>query len=432
MNVKHSKLLKKAVMLTLVGGMALLPATSHAYDNLVQGKNTIPKSTNNNQSVAIYGSGNTLKYTDFSKAVEATVSGIDNNITDTRYAHIFGNHNKVDGSDLSHGNTYITVVGDSNGYSFFNQKRAIEGSQIRILGYGNSAVGSDITVIGHDNGFTQVNNFVREIKGIDLNVLGNRNSVIANKTSVIGSDITATQNNSVILGDKSTDRAATSETEAKLENGIIFANFAGVGKEKNGIVSVGSVGGERQIINVAAGKVSADSTDAINGSQLHATNVVVGNVANSVQNLVGGDAKVNPDGTITADNIGGTGKNNINDAVQSVNDKTDKVAESLKDLIGGDTVINEDGSITNNNIGGTGANNITDAISNLNQGNQNNSQAVEDLREDTEKAIQGNTDLINKNTEAIAINKEAIETNAANIANNSNSIAALQQRTNSY
>ncbi|KAF1678451.1 hypothetical protein VER_10005 [Veillonella sp. R32] len=147
---------------------------------------------------------------------------------------------------------------------------------------------------------------------------------------------------------------------------------------------MGAVGNERQIINVSSGEVSATSTDAINGSQLYATNVVIGNVA-----------------------------------------------ESVKNLFGGNTVVNEDGTITNNDIGGTGTSTIDDAIKAVNDGNQGNADAINDLREDTEKAIQGNTDLINKNTSDIAINKEAIETNAASIANNSNNIAALQQRTNS-
>ncbi|WP_260432858.1 hypothetical protein, partial [Burkholderia stagnalis] len=36
-------------------------------------------------------------------------------------------------------------------------------------------------------------------------------------------------------------------------------------------MSVGAAGAERQVTNVAAGQISASSTDAINGSQLYAT-----------------------------------------------------------------------------------------------------------------------------------------------------------------
>ena len=46
--------------------------------------------------------------------------------------------------------------------------------------------------------------------------------------------------------------------------------FAASSSSIGGAVSVGKAGNERQIQNVAAGRISATSTDAINGSQLHA------------------------------------------------------------------------------------------------------------------------------------------------------------------
>jgi autotransporter adhesin len=46
-------------------------------------------------------------------------------------------------------------------------------------------------------------------------------------------------------------------------------------------VSVGSVGNERTIVNLAAGTLSAVSTDAVNGSQLFATNQLVSSIAGS-------------------------------------------------------------------------------------------------------------------------------------------------------
>ena len=88
--------------------------------------------------------------------------------------------------------------------------------------------------------------------------LGYKNTVAQNNTFVVGNNVTTTQANSVVLGSSSTDRAATSES-----------NFSGVGAAKKGVVSVGSSGGERQLINLASGRVAADSTDAINGSQLY-------------------------------------------------------------------------------------------------------------------------------------------------------------------
>ena len=48
-------------------------------------------------------------------------------------------------------------------------------------------------------------------------------------------------------------------------------------------MSIGHLGHERTLTNVAAGRIEVDSTDAINGSQLYATNTVLGNVATSTK-----------------------------------------------------------------------------------------------------------------------------------------------------
>ncbi|MDY1462787.1 hypothetical protein SOK05_30050, partial [Pseudomonas aeruginosa] len=52
-----------------------------------------------------------------------------------------------------------------------------------------------------------------------------------------------------------------------------------------GVLSVGAAGAERQIQNVAAGRVSATSTDAVNGSQLNATNTTVDSLGTQLSNL---------------------------------------------------------------------------------------------------------------------------------------------------
>ena len=80
---------------------------------------------------------------------------------------------------------------------------------------------------------------------------------------------------------------------------------------------MGATGAERQIKHVAPGAITAASTDAINGSQLYATQAVIGNVAGSVKNILGGNAAVGADGKLSMNNIGGTGKGNIHDAIQA-------------------------------------------------------------------------------------------------------------------
>jgi autotransporter adhesin len=63
-------------------------------------------------------------------------------------------------------------------------------------------------------------------------------------------------------------------------------NFAG--SPPVGVVSIGSAGSERQMQNVAAGKIDADSTDAVNGSQLFATNQVVDYLSTQMNIMWGG------------------------------------------------------------------------------------------------------------------------------------------------
>ena len=113
-----------------------------------------------------------------------------------------------------------------------------------------------------------------------------------------------------------TNSDATTETNATL-NGLTYGDFAGQVTDTGMQVSVGSTGAERQIKNVGAGAISETSTDAINGSQLYATNAVLGNIGNSVTNIFGGNAVLNQNGSINYTNIGGTGKNTIDEAIQA-------------------------------------------------------------------------------------------------------------------
>lgn len=97
-------------------------------------------------------------------------------------------------------------------------------------------------------------------------------------------------------------------------------NFAGAAPAS--VVSVGAAGKERQIQNVAAGRVSATSTDAINGSQLFSTNEALGRLADSTTNILGGNAATDPNtGNINTSNIGGTGKNTVHDAIKAAYDQ---------------------------------------------------------------------------------------------------------------
>lgn len=106
-------------------------------------------------------------------------------------------------------------------------------------------------------------------------------------STALGMQAKATQENSVAFGAGSVDRAATKETKGTitLSDGTTrdFGNFAG--NNPTGVVSVGAKDKERQVINVAAGKVSADSTDAINGSQLYSLAGEVGKNAEAIATI---------------------------------------------------------------------------------------------------------------------------------------------------
>ena len=151
------------------------------------------------------------------------------------------------------------------------------------LGSGNTITARGGVGIGSSN----------SVSGIDSGAFGVSNNVAQANTYVLGSNVTSTQGNSVLLGNASTDRAATTETQANI-NGINYSGFAGVGSARNGVTSVGVSGKERQVINVASGKVSSDSTDAINGSQLYAVANTVGGILNNHNTLI-----VNHDNQIT-------------------------------------------------------------------------------------------------------------------------------------
>ena len=171
-----------------------------------------------------------------------------------------------------------------------------------------------------------------ESTGSNTIAMGHNVKVKEEDSIGIGREAKANQINSVALGALSETRDATAETTGTVNN-FTYGNFHAQGSAANGVVSIGKTGAERQLIHVAAGKVSADSTDAINGSQLFVTNRGLSYLGDTlVTNILGGDAAVVKDGdtlgTLTMSNIGGTGKNTIDDAIKAAKTevKTEKQA----------------------------------------------------------------------------------------------------------
>ena len=132
--------------------------------------------------------------------------------------------------------------------------------------------------------------------------IGKNTKATSEDAVAIGTNAQATRLNSVALGSGSTTATGATNQGSATINGITY-NFAGATGNPNMQVSVGSTGATRQIKNVAAGEVSATSTDAINGSQLYA-------VASAVKAL----KYVSVNSTVT-----GTGSNVDNDGAQAPN-----------------------------------------------------------------------------------------------------------------
>ena len=143
----------------------------------------------------------------------------------------------------------------------------------------------------------------------------------------LGKAAKALHGSSVALGTAAETKQAVSVTEATVGK-ITYGGFAGT--DATASVSVGKEGDHtRQIQNVGAGEISATSTDAINGSQLYATQDVINNVAGSVTNILGGNAALDNKGNITMNDIGGTGENTVHDAIKSHTDKIQANADNI-------------------------------------------------------------------------------------------------------
>ena len=222
----------------------------------------------------------------------------------------------------------------NNSISIGLESQASGGENAIAIGTGSQANGYKSIAIGVGNVVTGQNSGAfgdpSIVAGIDSYSVGNNNEINSNDTFVLGNKVRvgADMQGAVVLGSGSTavDKA-TQESRATV-NGITYDGFKGQAASDGMILSVGAKNAERQIKNVAAGEISADSTDAVNGSQLYATNNIIGNVANSVKNVIGGNVKVNNNGEISASNIGGTDQPTINDAIASINNKINSGGKS--------------------------------------------------------------------------------------------------------
>jgi autotransporter adhesin len=185
---------------------------------------------------------------------------------------------------------------------------AVNVSQLRVVSSA-VAVAGDKWIVGSPTAYLAPTSV-----GTNSTAVGSGASVYVSNAVAVGTGASATTANSVALGNNSNTAAAVATTGTMI-NGTSYNNFAGAAP--TGVVSVGnSAAGEtRQVTNVAAGQLNATSTDAVNGSQLYATNQAVNNLGTTVNNLA---TSVNNlgDTVNTINNGGGIRyfRSNVNDA----------------------------------------------------------------------------------------------------------------------
>jgi len=220
----------------------------------------------------VLGSQNSTAATGTAADVSASNSGI------------FGNENRMEGDSNR-------IVGNSNKVE--KASMAQSGSStpkkledIMVTGNGNVVSGdpdtatardagdvTGITVTGSKNKVVAKNNKGKNLT--DIQIVGNNNEIDTSdkdrdlsNTQILGSNVKATLGNSTYIGSGSAYVVSGTTTKG-METYSGNGTYGYAGGTPAGVVTVGSVGKERRIQNVASGLVSNTSTDAVNGSQLY-------------------------------------------------------------------------------------------------------------------------------------------------------------------
>ena len=333
--MKHSKKLAFAVLAAIVAvGATVAPvnAASGVYgdDNTADGYNAIAVGTGNtvNESTSNFRDRDydnepdsaTLKPGNWKSNSVAVGS---NNTASGSSALAVGNASTAKMSEsiaIGHGanaqRTWSTAIGTRANASEV-RAQAI-GFETIASGYKSNAIGASAHATGAHSvalsssavasgDHSQAYGAGAQATGLRANTLGADSRASGDYSVAIGDHASATHLNSIALGQKSTTSEATAQTSATIA-GHTFGGFAGVGSAANGSVSVGKAGAERQLKNVAAGEISATSTDAVNGSQLYS-------VANDLQTQINNSTPGAINNNIT----------NLNNRVGNVEKRVNKV-----------------------------------------------------------------------------------------------------------
>ena len=218
-----------------------------------------------------------------------------------------------------------------------------------------------------------------------IHVVGNSNSVDSSNVMVMGNGVNVGTglDGAVVLGNASSADQYAAATDSTI-NGVTFeaAGYAGnTGLNNGSIVSVGATGTERQIKNVAAGAVTATSTDAVNGSQLYKTAETILKMPINMAGDSGDTVGLKLGKTVNIKGSVASGADVTDGNIAVVGDKATstlslKMAKNLTgltsgtftDATGNQTVINGAGVTVTPT--GTGATPISITTSGINAGNQ--------------------------------------------------------------
>ena len=165
------------------------------------------------------------------------------------------------------------ATGNKNVWLGAGQAGGSTGNNTVLIGSNSTVDGNFNYGIGHN----------AELKGESNAVVGAYNHVTANNTYVLGDHVTTTLDNAVVLGSHSAAESSDVVSTPSYTYAGGTVNFAGTAPVST--VSVGATNQERTITHVAAGRISADSTDAINGSQLYGANQQIDNLYNKISNI---------------------------------------------------------------------------------------------------------------------------------------------------
>ena len=265
--MKANKILTGLVLTSLVAGTAMASDNNQAFnvghyrstleaDNSIVYGEDINVTQHNDGNVVrniLIGGYNNMAQHDAHNSL--TVGNSNNN--NSANSVVAGDHNTITNANNSIAGGWQNASHSSNTL-VFGTTNAID------FNSGNSFAGGERNKLSGKNSFVFGEGAV--VEGDNTYAIGKEATVSASNSVAIGNQAKATEENSVAIGHESNTNIAIGTASVTI-NGTehTFAGSAPVGT-----VSVGDIGKERTITNVAAGRIDSNSTDAVNGSQLHA------------------------------------------------------------------------------------------------------------------------------------------------------------------